>query len=132
MAEEALRQRAGVSAPRPSTSWPFMAAPSHHDSQVTQHGVGVPGNQEVMFKDGSSIWLHRVMVHGVPDLFLRDLDVPLKGVRIDLRQLLTDVEKELPTTSTRDVAGYVGISLKLKFATLAAFIAAVAPEASAA
>lgn len=110
---------------RKPTPWPFMAAPAHHDSQITEHGVGVPVRQEVEFKDGKRIWLRRVVVNGAPDLFLRDLGEPLEGTRVDLRKLLPDVEKELPTTSTRDVAGYVSISLRLKFATLDAFVEAV-------
>lgn len=102
-----------------------MSAPHHHDSQITPEGVGVPGRQEVEFKDGQRIWLRRVIVAGSPALFLRDLGDPLEGMRIDLRKLIPDVEKELPTTSTRDVAGYVSISLRLKFATLADFVVAV-------
>jgi hypothetical protein len=105
--------------------WPFRAPPTHHDSQVSEQGVGVPARHEIQFKDGSTVWLRRVILNGAPDLFLRDLGEPLEGKRIDLRKLIPDVEKELPTTSTRDVAGYVSISLRLKFATLDAFLAAV-------
>lgn len=123
---ETLTQRAGTRERRYPKPWPFMAPPSHHDSQVCEHGVGVPGRQEVEFKDGKRIWLRRVIVSGSPCLFLRDLGEPLEGTRIDLRALLSDVEKELPTTSTRDVAGYVAISLRLKYETLEQFIAAIA------
>jgi hypothetical protein len=105
--------------------WPFMSPPHHHDSQISEQGGGVPVRQEVEFKDGKRIWLRRVVINGVPNLFLRDLGEPLEGERIDLRKMLPDVEKELPTTSRRDVAGYVSISLRLKFATLDAFAAAV-------
>jgi hypothetical protein len=102
-----------------------MAPPTAHDSQITPEGVGVPGRQEVEFKDGKRIWLRRVIVQGAPDLFLRELSEPLEGTQIDLRKLIDDVENELPRTSTRDVAGYVGFSLRLKFETLDAFLAAV-------
>lgn len=109
---------------RAAKPWPFRAAPEHHDSQVTEQGVGVPARQEVEFKDGKRVWLCRVMVKGIPDLFLRDVGNP-PHARVDLRRLLADIEKELPTTSTRDVAGYVAVSLRLKFATADAFLAAV-------
>lgn len=125
MGDEALRQRAGTRV-RGGTTWPFMAAPHLHDSQVSEHGVGVPGRQEVQFKDGKMIWLRRVIVSGVPDLFVRDLGEPLEGKRIDLRKLLPDIEKELPYTSTRDVAGYVSMALRLQFLTLEAFVSACA------
>jgi hypothetical protein len=126
---EVLRQRAGVTERR-ATTWPFMAAPEHHDSQVdAQHGVGVPNRQEVQFADGNCIWLRRVIVKGVPDLFLRDLGDPLEGTRIDLRDHLPDVEKELPQTCTRDVVGYVKFSLRLKYPTLQAFVDVVKPGA---
>lgn len=119
-------RRAAAKAPRSTsvTSWPFRAAPAHHDSQLSEFGVGVPARQEVEFKDGKRIWVRRVMEGGSPDLFLRDLGEPAEGVRIDLRHHIPDVATELPRTSTRDVAGYVALSLRLKFATLAAFIEA--------
>lgn len=91
---------------------------------TTVFGVGVPGRAEVEFKDGKRIWLMRVERAGAPDLFLRELGAPAAGTVIDLRQLLPDVEKDLPQTSTRDVAGYVAISLRLKFATREAFLEA--------
>jgi hypothetical protein len=116
--------KAGINPVRPTHPWPFRAAPQIHVSEV---GVGVPARQEVEFKDGKRIWLLQVVAGGTPHLFMRELGAPLKGAHIDLRQLLPDVEKELPTTSTRDVAGYVAISLRLKYPTLDAFVAAVSP-----
>jgi hypothetical protein len=64
---------------RTGSSWPFRAAPQHHDMQISEQGVGVPGRQEVLFKDGNRIWLTRVMKNGTPDLFLRDLGAPVAG-----------------------------------------------------
>jgi hypothetical protein len=107
-----------------ASSWLSRAAPAHHDLQVSEQGVGVPARQEVEFKDGKRIWLSRVMDTGKPDLFLRDLGAPAQGVRIDLRDHITDVATELPATSTRDVAGFVAYSLRCKFRTLADFIEA--------
>lgn len=114
----------GLHATTSASSWPLRAAPTHHDHQISDHGVGVPARQEVEFKDGKRIWVRRVMTDGRPDLFLRELGAPAEGVRIDLRDHIADVATELPATSTRDVAGYVALSLRFKFATLDAFIEA--------
>lgn len=110
--------------PRAPSNWLARPAPTLHNSQVTEFGVGVPARQEVEFKDGKRIWLRRVMASGMPDLFLRDLGEPAEGVRIDLRRFIVDVEKELPQTSTRDVAGFVAISLRLRYGTRDAFLEA--------
>jgi hypothetical protein len=108
-------------APRTS-SWPFRAPQPPDRVLVTEQGVGVPAHQEIEFKDGSRIWLNRVTLNGAPDLFVRELGEPAAGVRIDLRELLPECVKELPTTSTRDVAGYIWFSLRGRFATRQAFI----------
>lgn len=113
--------KAGSNPVRPTHPWPFRAAPHI----VSDHGVGVPARQNVILKDGNGIWLLHVIDNGTANLYLRDLGEPLEGVRIDLRKLLADVEKELPTTNTRDVAGWVAISLRLKYPTLDEFLEAV-------
>lgn len=97
---------------RPS-KWPF---------KVSDHGVGVPRRQEVEFRDGSKIWLHRVDRAAGADLFLRELGEPMAGVIVDLRQLLPatpdmDVGLELPITATADVAGLVHFALRGRFAS---------------
>jgi hypothetical protein len=107
-------------------SWPFMAAKHVHGSQVTAEGVGIPTHQKIEFKDGSCIWLHRVVKGGSPDLFLRDLGEPAAGTRIDLRALIPACEKELPITSTRDVAGFIQFSLRGQFASCDDFLRAIA------
>jgi hypothetical protein len=113
-------------------SWPFMSAPTGHDLQVSLEGVGVPAHQEIEFKDGSRIWLARVMESGMPALFLRDLGDPATGVRIDLRRMIPEADTELPRTSTRDVAGYVHFALRQLFEGRDAFVeAAVRQVASA-
>jgi hypothetical protein len=106
-------------------SWPFMAARSTHGSQLTPEGVGVPTHQEVTFKDGHSIWLTRVIKDGSPHLFLRDLGEPAAGKQIDLRVFIPECEKELPTTNTRDVAGFILFGLRCQFETRDAFLHAV-------
>lgn len=119
--------KAGITTTRPSHSWPFMVAPTHHDLQVSPEGVGVPGRQHVIFKDGEGLWLTRVMVDGAPSLYLRELGEPAAGKRIDLRQLIAGVEKELPTTCTRDVAYFVGRCLRTQYATREQFLDIAAP-----
>jgi hypothetical protein len=110
-------------APRTS-SWPFRVATPPDRVLITEQGVGVPAHQEIEFKDGGRIWLNRVTRDGVPDLFVRELGEPAVGVRIDLRDLLPECVNELPTTSTRDVAGYIWFSLRGRFASRDAFIEA--------
>lgn len=109
---------------RQGTPWPFMVAPTHHDMRVSPQGVVVPGRQEVEFKDGKRLWLSRVMGHGVPDCFLRYLGEPADGLRVDLRHHIPDVAQELPTTSARDVAVYVAMSLRQRYATRDEFVSA--------
>lgn len=114
--------------PPPPSIWPYREAPSLRQTQISEYGVGVPARQEVEFKDGQRIWLRRVSRNDVPCLFLRDLGEPAEGARIDLRDFIADVEAELPQTSTRDVAGYVAISLRLQFPTRAQFLEAVSAK----
>jgi hypothetical protein len=113
---------------RAPSSWPFRSAPHMHDSQVSDQGVGIPARQEVEFKDGTRIWLRRVIDGGAPHLFLRELGEPAEGARIDLRWFIDDVATELPKTSTRDVAGFVAFSLRGRFATRELFLHAVATQ----
>lgn len=107
---------------RAPSSWTFRAAPGIQRNAVSDFGVGVPMRQEIQFKDGKLIWLHGVILAGAPDLFLRDLGDPAKGVRIDLRKLIPEAEQELPGTSTRDVAGYVSFALRGLYPRLQDFL----------
>lgn len=106
-------------------AWPFMAQPD--PAKVSDFGVGVPRRQEVVFNDGTRVWLHRVEHQGVPDLFLRDLGAPGEGTRIDLRTLVPELAMDLPSASTRDVPGIVHFSLRGRFQSVGQLIdAAVA------
>jgi hypothetical protein len=98
---------------RPS-SWPFKAPIAEHVA-VTEQGVGVPRRQEVVFADGTSIWLHRVEHQGIPQLFLRDVGGPSAGATVDLRRLVPELATDLPVASTRDVPGLVHFSLRGRF-----------------
>lgn len=119
-----VARRRPAAAARAPSSWPFRSTQPLHATQVSEFGVGVPSRQEVQFRDGLAVWLKRVTRSGTPDLFLRELGAPAEGVLIDLRQHIADVERELPSTSTRDVAGYVNFSLRLRYPTREAFLEA--------
>jgi len=104
-----------------------------------QYGVGVPLRHEVMFKDGSAVWLHRVQKNGAPDLFTRavaadgtyvpatdDRPTAVVGglIQIDLRRLAPELEADLPVASTRDVPGIVMFSLRKHFKAAGDFLRA--------
>lgn len=124
---------AAASAPLPASKgrrrpsqWPFKVTTP--PDAISEFGVAVPRRQEVEFKDGERIWLSHVLKSGTADLFLRELGQPAQGTVIDLRHYIPDIERELPQTSTRDVAGFVNLSLRLRFATRAEFLEAVVKD----
>lgn len=105
----------------------------------SQYGVGVPLRHEVMFKDGSAVWLHRVHKGGAPDLFERAIAVDGASVpatadrpavvangllQIDLRRLAPELEEDLPKASTRDVPGIVMFTLRTHFKAAGDFLRA--------
>lgn len=97
-----------------------------HVAVDPQFGVGVPARQEVIFKDGSAVWLHRVG-DTVPDLFQRRVELPNgEYARVDLRRLAPDLAEDLPVAATRDVPGLVHWSLRLVFGSAAALKARAA------
>lgn len=102
-------------------------------------GVGVPLRHEVMFKDGTAVWLHRVDCNGAPDLFTRAVAVDGTAVpatperpamvangilQVDLRRLAPELEADLPVASTRDVPGIVKFTLRNHFRTSSEFLRA--------
>lgn len=98
----------------------------HHVAVDPQFGVGVPARQEVIFRDGSAVWLHRVG-DKVPDLFQRRVELPSgEFARVDLRRLVPDLAVDLPVAATRDVPGIVHWSLRLVFGSAAALKAKAA------
>ena len=91
-----------------------------------QFGVGVPARQEVIFKDGSALWLHRVG-DTVPDLFQRRVELANgEYARVDLRRLAPELAADLPVAESRDVPGLVHWSLRLLFGSAQAFKARAA------
>lgn len=91
----------------------------------SNHGVGVPRRQEVIFEDGHAVWLDQVQTAGSADLFKRRIRTDAGDVtEIDLRRLAPELEKDLPIAATRDVPGVVFYSLRQVFKTQAAFLAA--------
>jgi len=77
-------------------------------------GVGVPPRQEVVFRDGSTLWLHRVMKDGSPSLMKRAIGTPA-GIVVDLGDLVHELRADLPSASTPDVPGMVHWHLRLAF-----------------
>ncbi len=87
----------------------------------------MPPRQEVRFRDGTSVWLHRVVSAGAPDLFVRELGQPAPGVQVDLGKLAPDLLDDLPKAATRDLPGIVHYSLRHRFSGVdALLLAAVA------
>ena len=97
---------------------------------ISEHGVGVPPRQEVIFHDGSTVWLLRVQKNGSPDLFRRRVGLADAGVEIDLRTVEPELETDLPIAATRDVPGIVHYSLRRHFKSAAAFVAAATGAAA--
>lgn len=80
---------------------------------------------EIMFKDGSSIGLHRVHQGGAPVTLLRALRHGASLVVFDLAQLCRELATELPQAAARDVHGLIFYTLRARFANADAVIAKV-------
>lgn len=101
---------------RPAT--PRFTAPTIERLNVTGYDTGVPRRQEVELQDGSRVWLLRIDRHGTPDRFLREIRLPAGGVLVDLRKLVPALGQDLPAAPSRDVAGVVHWSLRLRFKSM--------------
>jgi len=77
--------------------------------------------QEIMWPDGSSIWLHDVRSHGLPKLFERATPVAESWLLVDLRTLAPALDHELRRTHERDLRGHLFYALRHAFADAAAF-----------
>ncbi len=99
-----------------------------HVAVDAQFGVGVPARQEVIFADGTALWLHRVG-DTLPDLFMRRIEMPNgEFARVDLRRLAPDLAVDLPIAATRDVPGLVHWSLRLAYRSAQALLSDVAQQ----
>lgn len=100
-----------------------MRLPQAEPVAYTDFGVGVPARQEVMFSDGSAVWLGRVQAGDAPDLFRRQ--ILNDGHIVDLREHAPELERDLPVASTRDVPGIVYFSLRCHYRSSSEFLNAV-------
>ena len=82
--------------------------------------------QAIVWRDGSTIGLHRVLFNGHADLFLRALQHdPLHWIVVDLRTLTPEpFEHELRAMLPRDHDGMVLFTLRHRHAGAQAFAAA--------
>ena len=87
-----------------------------HEIQAQRH--------EVMFHDGTAVWLHQVRRAGIPHLTLRALATDSGCLLLfDLTALDRQLDADLRVAPDRDRPGYVLHTMRLKYATKAAFVA---------
>jgi hypothetical protein len=101
-----------------------FTAPAGEISNVTGYNPGVPPRQEVIFKDGTCMWLLAVHKNGQADRYLRELGLPAGGVLVDLRKLVPTLAADLAVANARDVPGLVHFSLRQRFTGMEALIEA--------
>lgn len=80
---------------------------------------------EVMFRDGSSTWLHQVHTDGRAELYVREIDDGDTPRRIDLRRLVPDLQDHLPGARPADRASIVFLTLRGQYPTAGEFLRAV-------
>lgn len=84
-----------------------------------------PQRYEIMFKDGTSIGLHRVYQGGTPVTLLRALRYGDSLIVFDLSQLCRELASELPQAAARDVHGLIFYTLRSRFSSADAVIAKI-------
>lgn len=75
-----------------------------------------PNVHQILFRDGSSIGLHRVYQHGTPATLLRAVEFADSFIVFDLEGMDTELGKDLRGAPARDVAGLVFYGLRSRFA----------------
>lgn len=82
--------------------------------------------QEVMFKDGTSVWLHDVARDGLRDKHLRTMSIGAGGeVLFDLRKVAPSLSGDMCVALQRDEAGLVYFTLRNLYPNATAFRARV-------
>lgn len=98
------------------------------DTKVIQRHEGhqvLAQRYEVEWKDGSSVWLHALGVCGIEDPFLRAIQhQPNHWIVVDLRDLARSLEADIKRLRRQDAIGVVFYTLRLGYASAAAFLAA--------
>lgn len=80
---------------------------------------------EVLWKDGTSVQLHTVWVHGFRNLFERALDLGSgRFALFELPRVVSSLDAEMRGTADRDIQGVVFYTLREVFSTAADFKAA--------
>ena len=96
---------------------------------ILRHGARsvIKQRAEVLWNDGSRVWLHRVVLHGFESLVERAIDNADGRFRIlDITKLVPSLDEELRHTHERDVTGLVFYTLRHKFSGASEFRAAAA------
>lgn len=92
-------------------------------SRIGSHEI-LAQRHEVMFHDGTAVWLHQVQRAGIPHLTLRTLATDSGCLLLfDLAALDRQLDADLRKAYERDRAGYVLCSMRQKYASKAAFVA---------
>lgn len=80
---------------------------------------------ELLFRDGSSIWLHQTR----PDLCVRGIDVDGERIEVDLRDIAPSLDSDLVAAASPDRAGVMFFTLRHQFNTVGAFLQAAREHA---
>ena len=82
-------------------------------------------HQAVLFRDGSSISLHRVIKTGAPDTLMRATPVAGGLLAFSLATISRQLAHDVAMSPARDVAGLIFYSLRQSFPSAEAFQAHV-------
>lgn len=75
-----------------------------------------PNAHQILFRDGSSIGLHRVFQHGTPLNLLRAVEFADTFIVFDMDCMDAELGKDLRSAPDRDVPGLVFYGLRSRFA----------------
>lgn len=101
----------------------FLAEISHRPLHRVDGHTITNSKDAVDFADCTSVWLHRVIVNGVPDTYLRAADMRDRSwVIFDLRSLLPDFAQESRGARAIDVPGLIYWGARVKYHTASVFL----------
>lgn len=83
---------------------------------------------EVMWRDGSSVWLHTVQLAGHDAPLLRALQVDGAWTLLDLSRALPALADDMRVQPKRDGVGLVYFALRGRFASAGAFVDRIRPH----
>lgn len=89
----------------------------------THHGWQVLAQQyEVMWRDGSAVQLHPVLLQGVPATFVRAFVHEARWVLTDLRHHSPEIQADVLRVQPRDTPGIVYYTLRHGYPSAQAFV----------